>query len=838
MIKTNLKQRRERPIWLRLIIIILLVSGLSSSAIAQTSSIKGRIIDSKTQEKLMFVNCVLTDSKNNAKQIDGVAADTNGVFVFKNIKKKDMILSISFVGYKRKDIEIKASMLKDNILDLGDIAIEQTSEGLQEVEIIALKDRIKLDADKMTMNIDKNTASSVTNAFELLKKAPGISIDNDDNLKLNGKGGVLIQFQGRDMKLPWKSLVQILKGIPSAQIDKFELITNPSAKYDAEGVAGIINILFKQEKTNGWNASLGSNLYYTDVASIMGDLNLNYVDDKFTSTLSFSTSRWAQNMETNGVKKTSFGNDTIRIADRTDMLYRSNNYNLNLGTDYKLNNKNNIGLYFTYSNNNSPKRNYTSSSIISNLRNGTYYIDSLRFLSENRLYNNSDNILINTNYQHKFDTLGQSLTLNFDFVSNTSKDETGAETKYYNNFINQVSPYKTEGLENSTKSSYYSYNLRGDYFKPFSQSLSLEGGFKFAYTKVDNDFLSIKDLVNDPTKSNNFIFDENINALYASLKKTLSDKTSLRLGIRAENTNLKGNQVKYNTTFTQTYNSFFPNLSISHTFSAVNTLNFAYNMRISRPSYNNLNPFKSWINDYTYSTGNPDLKPQYTHNLSLQHSFMYVLFSNLTYSYTKDVVSEIPFTTSNGLIGYTMPTNIENSHNLNLSVSTSIPIRPWLTFVAYLSENYTNNNSQNEEFSFENQSFSFMGYSSISFTLPKKYRIDLSGYYTTGGTWGIFNYESFRGVNINANKSFFNEKLTLSAGVNNLLAKESYSTSYSYQNTEWNSSSYMNFRMYTVGIKFNFGQNVNAKLNKKDDKFDERTTGKKSNTNMQGGFGM
>ena len=838
MIKTNLKQRRERPIWLRLIIIILLVSGLSSSAIAQTSSIKGRIIDSKTQEKLMFVNCVLTDSKNNAKQIDGVAADTNGVFVFKNIKKKDMILSISFVGYKRKDIEIKASMLKDNILDLGDIAIEQTSEGLQEVEIIALKDRIKLDADKMTMNIDKNTASSVTNAFELLKKAPGISIDNDDNLKLNGKGGVLIQFQGRDMKLPWKSLVQILKGIPSAQIDKFELITNPSAKYDAEGVAGIINILFKQEKTNGWNASLGSNLYYTDVASIMGDLNLNYVDDKFTSTLSFSTSRWAQNMETNGVKKTSFGNDTIRIADRTDMLYRSNNYNLNLGTDYKLNNKNNIGLYFTYSNNNSPKRNYTSSSIISNLRNGTYYIDSLRFLSENRLYNNSDNILINTNYQHKFDTLGQSLTLNFDFVSNTSKDETGAETKYYNNFINQVSPYKTEGLENSTKSSYYSYNLRGDYFKPFSQSLSLEGGFKFAYTKVDNDFLSIKDLVNDPTKSNNFIFDENINALYASLKKSFSDKTSLRLGIRAENTNLKGNQVKYNTTFTQTYNSFFPNLSISHTFSAVNTLNFAYNMRISRPSYNNLNPFKSWINDYTYSTGNPDLKPQYTHNLSLQHSFMYVLFSNLTYSYTKDVVSEIPFTTSNGLIGYTMPTNIENSHNLNLSVSTSIPIRPWLTFVAYLSENYTNNNSQNEEFSFENQSFSFMGYSSISFTLPKKYRIDLSGYYTTGGTWGIFNYESFRGVNINANKSFFNEKLTLSAGVNNLLAKESYSTSYSYQNTEWNSSSYMNFRMYTVGIKFNFGQNVNAKLNKKDDKFDERTTGKKSNTNMQGGFGM
>ncbi|MCK9163692.1 MAG: TonB-dependent receptor [Bacteroidales bacterium] len=837
MIKTNLKQSKERPIWLRLIIIILLVSGLSSSAIAQTSSIKGRIIDSRTNEKLMFVNCVLTDSKNNTKQIDGVAADTNGVFVFKNIKKKEMVLSISFVGYKRKDIEIKASMLKDNILDLGDIAIEQTSEGLQEVEIIAVKDRIKLDADKMTMNIDKNTASSVTNAFELLKKAPGISIDNDDNLKLNGKGGVLIQFQGRDMKLPWKSLVQILKGIPSAQIDKFELITNPSAKYDAEGVAGIINILFKQEKTNGWNASLGTNLYYSDVLSLMGDVNLNYVDDKFTSTLSFSTTNWSQNMINESVKKTGFGRDTIKFTDRSEMDWRSQNYNLNIGTDYKINKNNNIGLYFTYSNNKTPNINYPTSSIVS-LLGPSFYFDSLRFLSQNRMYNNSDNVLINTNYQHKFDTLGQSLTLNFDFVSNNGKDESEANTKYYNLLTNTIDPYKVESIENSTISSYYSYNLRGDYFKPFSESFSLEAGFKFAYTKVDNDFLSILNEVNDISRSNNFIFDENINALYTSLNKTLNKKTSVRLGLRAENTNLKGHQIKNNTIFTQSYNSLFPNLSISHSFTDKNTLNFAYNMRISRPSYNNLNPFKLWLNDYTYSMGNTDLKPQYTHNLSLQHSFMYVLFTNLTYSYTKDVVSEIPFTANNGLITYTMPANIQNSHNVNLSVSTSIPIKPWLTVVAYLSENYSNSNSQTEQFKFENESFSFMGYSSISFTLPKKYRLDVSGYYTSGGTWGIYNYESFRGININANKSFFNDKLTISAGINNLFAKEAYSSSYNYENTVWNQSTKANFRMYSLGIKFNFGQNVKAKLNKKDDKFDERTTGKKSNTNIQGGIGM
>ena len=176
----------NRPISIMLFAIIVFFIGQSSSSFAQNKEIRGRIVDSDTKKELIFVNCILTKAGQGEKQIAGVAADTNGVFHFKDIKKQDMVLSISFVGYKRKDIEIKASMLKSTVLDLGDITIESTSEGLQEVEIIAVKDRIKLDADKMTMNIDKNTASSVTNAFELLKKAPGISIDNDDNLKLNG----------------------------------------------------------------------------------------------------------------------------------------------------------------------------------------------------------------------------------------------------------------------------------------------------------------------------------------------------------------------------------------------------------------------------------------------------------------------------------------------------------------------------------------------------------------------------------------------------------------------------------------------------------------------------
>ncbi|MDD4002006.1 MAG: outer membrane beta-barrel family protein, partial [Bacteroidales bacterium] len=671
------------------VIIFAMMLSLSASTFAQTYTIKGKIVDQNTNENLMFVNCVLYNAKDTLKQISGVAADTNGVFQFKNIKRQDLLLTLTFVGYEKKVIEIKSSSFKGNIIDLGTILLKTLGEGLKEVEIIAQKDRIKLDADKMTMNIDKNTASSVTNAFELLKKAPGISIDNDDNLKLNGKGGVLIQFQSRDMKLPWKSMVQILKGIPSSQIDKFEIINNPSAKYDAEGVAGIINIIFKQDKNQGLNASLGTDVYYSEVLSKIGNLNVNYVDDKWTSSLSFSATSWAQNMENNSERKVGIGLDTIRSIENQNFEWASQNYNLNLGTDYQINKKNSVGLYFTYSNNTTPTINYPTSTIISNLRNGVY-VDSLAYKSQSSMYNNSNNYLINANYQHKFDTLGQNLSFNFDYVWNDGKDKSGAKNKYYNYFINTINPYKQELINNSTNSTYSSYVFRSDYFKPFSQTFSLETGLKLGFTRVNNDYVSLLDNINQVNKSNNFIYDENINAIYGSLKKSFSQKTSLRLGLRVENTNIKGNQVKYDSSFTQNYTNLFPNLSFSHSFSDKSTLNFAYNLRISRPSYNNLNPFTLWSNDYTYSKGNPELKPQYTHNFSLQHTFMYVLFSSLTYSYTKDIVSEIPFTSANGFITFSMPENIQNSHNLNLNVSASIPIKTWWTIVGYLSENYTN----------------------------------------------------------------------------------------------------------------------------------------------------
>ncbi|MDR0972235.1 MAG: TonB-dependent receptor [Bacteroidales bacterium] len=811
----------------------------SFSLSSQTITIKARVLDSRTKEALPFVNCVILSMKDTTKQLSGAASDTNGVVILEKVKKENLRLIFSSTGYTKKYLMIKPFDFKTSQIDIGDVLLQRDEKSLMAIEITAQKDRIKLDADKMTMTIDDNTQQSAQNCFELLKKAPGIAIDNDDNLKLNGKSGVLIQFQGRDMNLPWKSMVQILKGIPSSQVDKFEIITNPSAKYDAQGVAGIINILFKQDKNQGFNASLGTNLFYTDLPSLMGDVNLNYVDNKWTTSFSFSASSWKQRVENSSDRKIGFLMDTILMKSMTNTDYTFRNYNLNFGADYSIDKKNSVGLYFTYSKNETPPLEIPSSTIISNLIRGTnQYTDSLSYISNNFMNNKTNNYLLSANYKHLFDTLGQELSFDVSFISNDNNEISNADNKYFNLILDPNNPYQAEFLENTTNNKYYSIVGKADYFLPITKTLSLETGLKTAFTKVDNDFISFKDKINQDNMSNNFIYSENINALYASMKKSFNEKTSLRVGLRLENTIIEGKQIKNDSIFKQNYTNVFPNISLSHQFSSTNTLNLAYNMRISRPSYDNLNPFKVWTNDFTYTTGNPMIKPEYTHNISLQHTFMYVLFSSLTYSYTKDVVTQVPLNEEGSFITYTIPENIQNSHNLNLSISTALPIRKWMMFVMYLSGNYTNNTSDKKTLSVDNKILTFMGYGSLNFTLPKKYKLDISGYYTSPGIFGVIKYGSFYGLNINANKTFFKELLTVRVGVNNILSSRDVLTEFNYQGADFKQHTKTNRLMFVVGLKINIGKQNNMPQNKnKDDDFNQRTSGENKMNQMQGGAG-
>lgn len=824
----------EKVRFTKRIISFCLVLTLSFGAMAQGFSIKGKIIDDNTNEALMYVNCVIFNQKDSLKQIKGTASDTNGVFVLKDVKKENYNLVLTFIGYEKMIIPINSSMFKGNVLDLKEVKMKIAGEGLGEIEIVAMKDRVKLDADKMTVNIDQTTAQSVTNAFELLKKTPGIAIDNEDNLKLNGKSGVLFQFQGRDMKLPWKSLVQILKATPATLIDKIEIMANPSSKYDAEGVAGIVNLIFKQDKNEGISLSVGTNAYYSNELSYMGDLNFSHVSKKFTNTLSFSTSNWKQRMEQTLSRELGFGNDSIFIKQTGKNLYNAQDYTINAGSEYQINKRNSIALNLTYSKSKSPLTENPNQTLYTTLFGGVR-TDSLRYDNTQASSSDMNNYIVNLNYQRKLDTLGGKFSTDFDFIHNSQSSLSASNTRYFFQNISPNTAFKIEDLNNETSSSYNSYVFRVDYTKPLSKTLKMELGGKVSITKVDNNFKAMLNDTNDLTKTNHFIYNENINALYGSLNKSFGEKTSLRLGLRMENANLKGEQQIDSISFTQSYTNLFPNLSLSHQFSPKYQSTFTYSMRISRPTYDNLNPFLSKTDDYSYQTGNPDLRPQYTHNFSLQNTFLYMIFTSLTYSYTKDVVSQMPVALPNSPIVYYMPQNISSSHNLNLSVSTSIPLTKWWTSVLYLSGNYTNNKSPETDLNISQEAFSFVGYTAQSFTLPKKYKAEISGVYVSPGVWGVYRFDGFYGVNLNFNKNFFKEMLTVSLGVQNLFSARVQGGGMEMGNAKFELKHEAQHTMLSVGLRFNFGQNLNIDRSKQKDEFDQRASGKRE---QQGGMGF
>lgn len=827
----NLKVKKNIT---RQLISFCLVLSLSVGAMAQGFSIKGKIVDESSKEALMYVNCVVFNQKDSLKQIKGTASDTNGVFVLKDVKKDNYNLILSFIGYEKMIIPIKSTMFKGNVIDLGEVKMKIAGEGLGEVEVVAMKDRVKLDADKMTVNIDQTTAQSVTNVFELLKKTPGIAIDNDDNLKLNGKSGVLFQFQGRDMKFPWKSLVQILKATPATMIEKIEIMSNPSSKYDAEGVAGIINLIFKQDKNEGMSLSVGTNAFYSNELSYMGDLNFNQVTKKFTNTLSISATSWKQRMEQNLKRELGFGNDSIFITQTGENMYNSQDYTINAGSEYQINKKNSIALNLTYSKSRNPLKENPNETIFTTLFGGIR-TDSLKYEGKEASSSDMNNYIVNLNYQRKLDTLGGKFSSDFDFIHNSQNSLSSSNTQYFNLVLNPNTAYKTEDLNNQTNSSYNSYVFRIDLLKPITKTIKLELGGKTSFTNVDNNFEAMLNGNNDINKTNHFIYKENINALYGSMNKSFSEKTSLRLGLRMENANLYGKQQISDSSFKQSYTDLFPNVSLSHQFSPKYQSTFTYSMRISRPTYDNLNPFLSKTDDYSFQTGNPMLRPQYTHNFSLQNTFLYMIFTSLTYSYTKDVVSQMPVALPNSPVVYYMPLNISSSHNLNLSISTSIPFTKWWTSVLYLSGNYTNNQSPESSLSISQKAYSFIGYTAQSFTLPKKYKAEISGVYVSPGVWGVYRFNGFYGLNLNFNKNFFKEMLTVSLGVQNLFSKREQGGGTEIGNAKFSMTQNAQRTMLTVGLRFNLGHNLNIDKAKQKDDFDQRATGKRE---QQGGIGL
>ncbi|WP_298782003.1 TonB-dependent receptor [uncultured Polaribacter sp.] len=586
----------------------LLIAFICSISFGQTFT--GKVID-KQNQFISFANIVAKNKTDNSI-ITGVISDENGEFTIKT-KNNDVFLEISFVGFITK----KIYPTKSNV---GTIILEEEGQQLNEVVITARKKLIQQKVDRLVFNVENTVAGTGGTALDALKATPSVTIDTD-KLAIVGKGAVRVMVNDRIIQLSGNELNAYLSTIASDDIKNVEVITSPPSKYDAEGNSGLINIVLKKSKENSWNNQVRTS--YTQAT---------YPLFNFGNTFTYNKDKVSVVASLNGTKGNTAQFNQFDIiypsastVTNLDMKNREQMISGRLGLDYNLTDNATVGIL--YSGSFEDKGVFDDGKTLINDGNGTFT------LNEGNADITNKNHSINAHYIQKLDTLGKKLSIDVDYFN---FDNSNTRNFSSEQFITSPSFFEAE---NSTNQNIKNYSGKIDMIHP-TKWANFSYGLKTTITKTESDVVfyntSTGTSILDPTQSNEFMYSENINALYADMSKPLGKKWQTKIGLRFENTQTKGVSKTNNQTDTNSYNKLFPSLFLGYNPSNINMFNISYSRRIQRPSFERLNPFRFYINSISYQEGNPFLQPQISDNLEFKHIYKGKLISKAFVSYIDD----------------------------------------------------------------------------------------------------------------------------------------------------------------------------------------------------------
>ncbi len=715
----------------KLTTIILMLSFMGTYS---QNIITGNIIDAKG-EAAPYATIMLMNAKDSSLA-KGAISDDKGMFEIEDAVIGNYFITATVLGFEKLStptFEYKEGKYKSPALIL-----KKSENELKGVTITTIKPTIEVLADKTVFNVENNPTTQGLNALELIRKSPGASVDKDDNIMLKGKPNVIVYINGKPSQMSGASLAAFLKGLNAADIEAIEIISNPGAKYDAEGNAGILNIRLKKNKKIGTNGNLELGFQQGITPKGNAGVSLNHRDTKFNifSNYSFSKGRYD-----NTLNITSTVGDSLWDLKSYDKNY-NNNHNVKFGADYYLNDKNIIGFiaYGSYAINHQ-----TSDSKNDISRKSGTKLDSV--LYANTLAN-SDNKNANFNVNYKYtDTLGHDLNVDADYGLFRNNGDSYQPNQYVN--PNTGAKIIERNYRNQTPVDIDIKSIKADYEQNLAKG-KIGVGFKVSDVKTDNTFnfynvLNNIDII-DIDRTNQFIYTEKIYAGYLNYKKQFK-KLGIQMGLRAENTKAKGDLIAIKPTSSKnvdtTYLNLFPNVGLSYAFSDKHALNFTYRRSIDRPDFQALNPFENKINELNFQRGNPFLKPQYTNSLELGYTFMQAIGLSIGYSHTDDFFTELTDReldpVSKQEIFFLTTRNLAKRDNYNISLNTPLPIKKWWN--GYLSAwyNYSSNKADFGDGKIVNLNIPGGGlYNEHSFTLGKDWTAQVSGWMNFGGLWGNF----------------------------------------------------------------------------------------------------
>ncbi|WP_145858476.1 TonB-dependent receptor [Pedobacter suwonensis] len=771
---------------------------------AQTNpkpNISGIILD-ENKKPADYVTVVLFKASDSSV-VKTAFTDPSGTFNFTVSGKGSYYYKASNMGYKT--LKSKTIVLTEDHqkVDFGTAQLIASTQNLKDVNVAVTKPIIERKMDKIVMNVSNSAVMTGSTALEVLQKAPGVTVDQNDKISMMGKQGVLIQLDGKQTYMSSADVANLLRNMQSSDIESIELITNPSSKYDASGNSGIINIKTKKNKNGGTNGSINGSLGYGKNLRANTGLNLNYRAQKVNLFGNYSYGKFerdnliAIDRISNGTTDTYF----MQVGESNRKQY---NNNLKAGLDYFIDKKNTIGIlvngYFNHGNETSTNNTLIGPSF--------QKIDST--LITNSLQTNKyNNVSYNLNYKSVLDTAGSEISADLDYSRYKGNDGSNYENDYRFQNGDRIRPIIY--TRNNTPSIIDIKAFKIDYNVSLTKTVKLEAGLKSSWVKTDND-LQAEAYVNstwenDTRRSNQFVYDENVNAAYTNVNKQFKN-TSVQIGLRVEQTNSKGNLITKNTVVERNYWDFFPTLFVQQKLSKNNQLGFSYSRRIDRPSYDALNPFIYYLDEFTYSKGNPFLNPQYTHNFELSYTLLQKYMLSIGYSRINDVIAEVilPDAASQSL--YQTNANIATNISYNANLNVPLQLTKWWQ---------TNNNLNVFYLSFEAPDLagsalktgktSFQFKSQQTFTIMDGFTAEINGSYESPLDYGTLSLKARYYIDAGLSKSMFNKKASLKLALSDVFNMSESNLSSAYPGLTYSLHQKNETQVGRISFTYRFGKN-------------------------------
>ncbi len=689
----------------------LLLTSFTNYAQNNSFVIKGTLSEEVSKSPIAFATVIAID-KESQKNIDGVTSNMDGDFEIE-INTDNVSVEISFIGFETK--QISNLNFINGLADLGIIFLSE-GEVLDEISIRAEKSTTEFKLDKRVFNVGKDLSSTGMGALELLNNVPSVNVSIEGDISLRGSTGVQILINGKPSVLtddPRNSLGTIT----AEMIEKIEVITNPSAKYDAEGTSGIINIVLKKDEKEGINGSVTLNTGIPHNHSI--GLSVNKRSEKFNL---FAQLGVGYREQPNDLENSNYDKVNNTTVNSIGTEYRNENYyNIILGTDYHLNEYNVFTLSgnFAYEIEDQPSSTdfsyYDSSNILTSQWNRNETTEATNPKWQYELQYKKD-FKDHKDHDLLFSALGR-------FFGKDQESEFDVTPTFGDvEFNNQ---------QTETNFQQADYTLKLDYTKPFTEKITMEAGGQYVINDVGNDY-SVRDFIDnewvtDPSLTNNFEYDQGVLGLYGTGSYE-GEVWGYKLGLRMENTNLNTELTNTGEENEQNYTDFFPSAHISHKFNSKISLQGGYSSRIYRPRLWDLNPFFNIRNDFNIRVGNPNLNPEYTDSFEVTSIFIIPKASfniGVYYRYTTDVIERVTYFEDN--VSITRPENIGTNGTTGVEVNAKYSPLQWFTLTGDFNLSYFDRKGE-----FEEQNFDFSGERWTSrmtgkFKLPADFELEMTG---------------------------------------------------------------------------------------------------------------